>query len=177
MKNNDTTPADGGGSSAATAAGERLADPKDGYNKLNVVKANYNSSGTDRPTRNNNPFNVRNNPDVFNGEVGTDKQPGGFKVFSDPVYGVRAAFRILRSYENRGLKTLSEKMSEWAPVKDGNSPNYGKDIAKAAGVDINSTASYNDLSYWIKVMPAWAKREGAAKVDGDLIKRAYEMAF
>lgn len=47
--------------------------------------------------RNNNPGNIKWSPaNAWEGQTGSD--PSGFAVFSDPVYGLRAAFIVLKSY-------------------------------------------------------------------------------
>lgn len=73
--------------------------------------------------KNNNPLNIiwtensRKNPWV--GQVG---ESGRFVVFSDPVYGFRAAARLLKNYNAAGVKTIQQIVSKWAPESDGNNP-------------------------------------------------------
>lgn len=71
-----------------------------------------------RGLRNNNPGNIRHG-DEWEGmrEVQTDD---AFVQFKDPVYGIRAMARVLKSYSNRGVVYLSDIILTWAPEADSN---------------------------------------------------------
>lgn len=146
-----------------------------GYNAKGEVMIP--AGGTaNRPTRNKNPMNIRNSQDIFKGEIGTDQQPGGFKVFDTEQNGVRAAFKIMMTYNNKyGLKTLREKMRRWAPASE-NRPTYPDEVANMAGMDPDVVVGVgpSDLNLWLKIVPQWAKLEGYERnLSQDLIKNAY----
>lgn len=148
--------------------GENMSSTN-GINKKVVA----NPDGSDRATRNNNPMNIRNSKDIFDGEIGTD---GAFKVFQSGAYGTRAAFKILKTYQTaHGLKTLKQKLNRWAPANE-NAADYAESVAQMAGVDVNGVADYANLNYWLQVMPAWAKREGHYDLKEAEIKEAYKLA-
>lgn len=85
-----------------------------------------------RGIRNNNPLNIRwsavNN---WNGQTGQDS--GGFAIFDTPENGIRAAAKILDSYQRRGIKTLGKIVTTWAPPIENNVEAYIAHMEKATG--------------------------------------------
>ncbi|WP_416308529.1 hypothetical protein [Neptunicella sp. SCSIO 80796] len=69
--------------------------------------------------RNNNPLNIRfNAANNWDGQVGEN---AGFAVFANPVYGFRAAYKLVKKYiGDYGLGSISEIITRWAPVEDDN---------------------------------------------------------
>lgn len=134
--------------------------------------------GSHIATRANNPLDIRSSAEKWQGQIGTTSAGNGFCVFSDLEYGIRAAFKILKTYETKyGCKTLKAKLQKWAPPTE-NRKSYPDEVAAGAGVDVNSMAPYNDVNYWVKVMPYWAKLEGyEGTLTADQIKRGYKLAF
>lgn len=134
--------------------------------------------GNNIATRANNPLDIRSSGEKWQGQMGTTSAGSGFCVFQGVNWGLRAAFKILRTYETKyGLKTLKAKLQKWAPAKE-NRATYPNEVAAGAGVDVNSMAPYNDLKYWQKVMPYWAKLEGyEGTLTAAQIEEAYNMAF
>lgn len=134
--------------------------------------------GTNIATRANNPFDIRSSAEKWQGQIGTTSAGNGFCVFDSLDYGIRAAFKILKTYETKyGLKTLKAKLQKWAPPKE-NRKTYPDEVAARAGVDVNAMAAYNDLNFWKKVMPAWAKLEGyEGTLTADQIERAYNLSL
>ena len=95
-----------------------------------------NSIGLRLAIRNNNPGNIRPGQN-FKGEVGEN---GGFSVFSDMSYGIRAWLIVYHSYIVKdGVKTLAEFVDRWAPPGDNNpnNANYVAAIAAATGLSAN----------------------------------------
>lgn len=88
--------------------------------------------------RRNNPGNIRPG-DSWKGMAGTD---GGFVVFEDVTYGIRAqALNLYNNYYIHGLKSLSAFINKYAPASDGNDPvAYADQVAQATGIGI-----YNDM--------------------------------
>lgn len=126
-----------------------------------------------RPTRNNNPLNIRKSSDKFVGETGDD---GAFKIFDSPANGIRAVFRILQTYERQyHAVTLREKLTKWAPPTE-NRATYPDEVAKMAGVNADEPAHYYSLTYWLKVMPHWARLEGFANLSQEDIRKGFETA-
>jgi hypothetical protein len=83
--------------------------------------------------RNNNPGNLRfiaRNP--FNGQVGQDDD--GFGVYSSMALGVRAAGKQLLAYGRRGLNTVRQIASTWAPSSENDTEAYVLALCSELGV-------------------------------------------
>lgn len=88
--------------------------------------------GTPRGIRNNNPGNIRFNALIkWQGQVGSD---GAFVIFDRPENGIRAMGRILNSYAARGVDTVREVITTWAPPVENNTTSYISAVARACGV-------------------------------------------
>lgn len=86
--------------------------------------------------RNNNPLNIRENQQTdfdWEGERVTNDDPA-FEEFTSPVYGYRAAARILMSYERRGLVTVQQIISTWAPETENETDSYVQHVASRLGL-------------------------------------------
>ena len=76
--------------------------------------------------RNKNPLNIRYvNTIKWQGQTGNG---GGFVTFETFSFGYRAAVRILRNYRLRGIKTISQIISTWAPRSENNTVAYIKAV-------------------------------------------------
>jgi hypothetical protein len=76
-----------------------------------------------RGFRNNNPGNIRNTTIDWKGETkGDDK---GFETFESVEYGIRAIFRLLKTYrEKHGLRSIREIIYRFAPPNENNTDAY-----------------------------------------------------
>ena len=92
--------------------------------------------------RNNNPGNLKNDPDdPWNGTIGQDDR--GHAIFEDVVHGVRAMAKTILAKWNNGYNTLIEMIGDpehgWAPASDtqgsipGNPPNDPVEYATTVG--------------------------------------------
>lgn len=64
--------------------------------------------------RNRNPLNIRDNKaNAWVGRIGADEL--GFVIFDTPENGYRAAAKILKSYAKRGIVSINDIISTWAP--------------------------------------------------------------
>lgn len=102
---------------------------------------------TQRGLRNNNPGNIRDNQqNDWLGRVGKDDK--GFVIFDKPENGIRAIVRTLDSYARRGINTVGEIISTWAPDVENNTASYVAHAAKKLGKspgDAVSRAEYAEL--------------------------------
>jgi hypothetical protein len=90
-----------------------------------------------RGEMNSNPGNIRHVPGVvWQGQSLTQSDPS-FVQFDDPVYGIRAIVRIMRSYEREGIHTVGDAIDRWAPPNENNSSAYVNDVC--ARCDIGAT--------------------------------------
>jgi len=78
-----------------------------------------------RGIRNNNPGNIRKSSTRWAGSVADVLQTDpAFVIFSAPEYGIRAMSKILKSYATRGLVTVEQIISTWAPANENNTAAY-----------------------------------------------------
>lgn len=88
-----------------------------------------------RGIRNNNPGNIENNGIAWNGlsDTQTDNR---FYQFNDPVYGVRAIAKIIKTYSNKyGINTVRGIIDRWAPPFENDTDSYVKHVSAVVGVD------------------------------------------
>lgn len=90
-----------------------------------------------RGIRNNNPLNLREPPsggDQWVGERATDDDPA-FEEFEHPKWGIRAAARVLASYQRRGVVTLRGIIETWAPRTENATGAYLAHVASRLRLD------------------------------------------
>jgi hypothetical protein len=88
-----------------------------------------------RGIRNNNPGNIRHG-DQWRGLAANQPDPA-FCTFVAPVYGIRAMVKILQSYQRRGLNTVQEIISAWAPTVENDTAAYVRSVCSRVGVGPN----------------------------------------
>ncbi len=97
-----------------------------------------------RGIRNNNPGNIRRNNIEWEGAQAVQTDPD-FVQFVSPEYGFRAMARILRSYQQRGLTTIREIISTYAPSTENKTESYISfvsdqlDISPDSNIDLDSS--------------------------------------
>ena len=84
---------------------------------------------------NNNPGNIRDAGIPWEGRTGSRS---GFVTFATPSLGVRAMTRNLYSYQNRGLTSVRDMISTWAPPSENDTNGYVNFVASRMGVDPNA---------------------------------------
>ena len=90
-------------------------------------------SSLPRGIRNNNPGNIRLTDIQWQGMQEAQNDPA-FVQFIDPVYGFRAMTRILRNYQRRGLVTLRDMISTYAPKSENDTNAYVNFVANRLNV-------------------------------------------
>lgn len=124
-----------------------------------------------RGLRNNNPLNIKSSKaNKWLGESGSD---GTFVIFTDPVYGLRAGFKILATYSDRGLNTIRQIIGSFAPHTENETENYINFVSSKTGINPDSVVSKKDYS---KIISAMVQMETGKKLDDDLIRKAEKLA-
>ena len=87
-----------------------------------------------RGIRNNNPGNLRANPDImWKHQNGIDAD--GFLIFDDPVFGIRALAMVLRHYvEYNNLTMIATMIRKFAPDTENDTEAYIKAVAEYTGI-------------------------------------------
>lgn len=125
-----------------------------------------------RGIRNHNWLNIRyNKANNWTGQTGSDDK--NHSVFSDPVYSIRAGFKIFNTYKSRGLNTLEKVISTFAPNNENDTQNYIDYVASKSGVNPKAVLTAND---YLKIMPHMIKMEIGSVPDSSLIVKAYALA-
>lgn len=88
---------------------------------------------TPRGIRNNNPGNIRHSTTTWQGQSESQTDTD-FVQFVSAEYGIRAIDKILSSYAKRGLITLQDIISTWAPPSENDTQTYIADVADATGL-------------------------------------------
>ena len=71
---------------------------------------------------------------TWQGQSATQTDPA-FVQFDDPVYGIRAGCRILKSYEREGISTIQDAIDRFAPPNENNSVAYVTAVATFCGIE------------------------------------------
>lgn len=133
------------------------------------------SSGDPRGFRNNNWLNIRISNNNWQGKI-TNNTDGAFEQFETPEQGIRAATRNIRTYGQRGLQTVKDIISTWAPISENNTASYIQNVASRMGVDPNQTLDLNDTDTMVKLISAMTISENGRAGDESIIRRGVEMA-
>lgn len=106
-----------------------------------------------RSVRNNNPLNIRLSNNQWDGKVnGSDS---AFEKFKTPVYGFRAAGKILLNYQKLyGLNTVEQMINRFAPPNENETSSYIQHVAAELGVNANQPIQLteNTLAKMLHVM-------------------------
>lgn len=134
-----------------------------------------------RGIRNNNPCNIRKGGSSWLGEVNllNGKSDESFCQFKNMVYGLRAAFKTLKTYrEKYGTTTVSGIIQRWAPPADGNNTeNYIKCVEKISGINRIWPIFDNESQLYIDVVEAMCWVESKYTPNKDDLLRAFKMVF
>ncbi len=85
-----------------------------------------------RGLRNNNPGNIRRSGDNWRG-LSAEQTDSAFFQFVDAKWGIRAMARIIDNYKNRGILTIEQIISTWAPPVENNTNSYINSVLKQTG--------------------------------------------
>ncbi len=133
---------------------------------------------TARGIRNKNPMNIRRGID-WDGlaEVQPDED---FCTFDEPVMGIRAAAKILLTYQKKyELWTVAGMISRWAPPNENDTDSYIKHVAKAMGVepDWEIDLKVNPVSFAAMLETMIRHECGDQPYDASVIVRAIDLAM
>ena len=125
--------------------------------------------------RNNNWLNIRISNNNWQGKIANNTD-GQFEQFETPELGIRAATRNIRTYGQRGLQTVKDIISTWAPTSENNTASYIQNVASHMGVDPNQALDLNDTDTMVKLISAMTISENGRAGDESIIRRGVEMA-
>lgn len=133
-----------------------------------------------RGLRNHNPLNIRKSSDKWQGKA--DEQPDkSFVTFVANDYGYRAAFKILRTYMQRGKYTINDIIKTWAPPTENNTTSYIKQVSKMSGIREHVNITWKDEETMVALVHSMAIVENGIKwleyLKEDEIRKGYHLAF
>lgn len=108
-----------------------------------------------------------------NFNFGNLRPPGqstGFQKFSSPQEGIAAIDRQLRLYGKRGIDTLQEIISTWAPPNENETGKLIQNAAKRTGLDPNQPLNLKDPNVLITLRNAIIRQEQRPSVAEGIIK-------
>jgi hypothetical protein len=128
-----------------------------------------------RGENNNNPGNIRHVTGVvWRGQADIQSDPA-FVQFTDPVYGIRAIARIMKSYEREGINTIGEAIDRWAPPNENNSVSYVADVCTRCKRTADETLSLDAIMPQLVQAIIWHE-EGSMPYTGDQISQGIALA-
>jgi hypothetical protein len=95
----------------------------------------------------------------------------GFQKFKSPEDGIAAIDRQLGLYGKRGIDTLQEIISTWAPPNENPTPQLIQNAAKRTGLDPNQPLDIKDPNVLVKLRNAIIQQEQSPSVASNIIKK------
>ena len=118
------------------------------------------TTGATRGERNNNPGNIRPASYTWQGQSGVDSGPmGSYLIFETPEYGIRAIAKDLLTKYARGLDTVSEIITAYAPPSENPTASYISAVSASLGVMSFTKLDLNDVSTLTNFVYAIIKHE------------------
>lgn len=114
--------------------------------------------GQARGVRNNNPGNLRDSGDDWQGKKGVDKD--GYLQFNSAADGLRAMAVNLKNQQTKhGLTTLNQIIDKYAPPTENDTEAYKAQAAKSLGIDGDRPINLQDPQMLAQVMTFMVKKE------------------
>lgn len=115
-----------------------------------------------RGIRNNNPGNIRDGNDKWQGLSKTDTDPE-FCVFDAPTWGIRALAVLLINYQDKHkLRTVRAIINRWAPPNENNTDAYVNSVARAVDVEPDDRLDLHEYRYLCPIVEAIIRHENGA---------------
>ena len=123
--------------------------------------------------KNNNPLNIEfSTRNDWLGQVGLGDD-GRFAKFVSPVYGFRAAMKILNAYNRRGINTIESIIETWAPAfENPHQKEYINFVSKRMGLLPKNVITKEDYP---KLVSAMARFESGQEWENNHIMQAFSM--
>ena len=112
-----------------------------------------------RGIRNNNPGNIRKSSDAWKG-LAADQPDPEFFSFSEPRWGIRAAAKVLQTYQEvHGLRTLAEIINRWAPLSENDTQSYITAVSIWSGIEPEEVSDVMDYETVFRLLRAMVRME------------------
>jgi len=129
-----------------------------------------------RGIRNNNCLNIRLSSEKWEGLSKTQNDKSFFQ-FVSPEWGIRAAYRILCTYNTKyHCKTLGQMISRWAPPNENDTLNYIRFVARFCGVQPEYEVNINNEDFMAKMIIGMCRMEnGSCPYTEELVKKGIRL--
>lgn len=126
-----------------------------------------------RGVRNNNPLNIRRVVGISWRGENPDGRDDDFCVFREVKWGLRAAFRIFRTYKIKyNARCIEDIITRWAPPKENDTQKYIFDVCKLTGFGGKERLKDGDYRALVKAM---AQIESGWKLTEEEIMEGWEL--
>ncbi len=129
-----------------------------------------------RGIRNRNPLNIKKSANRWKGKVtpSTDKV---FEQFEHPLWGIRAAFIIIRTYlsPKYRCKTVADVISRFAPSSENNTAAYVRAVCQRSGITPTEQLRFNDRDQMCRLLHAMAWHENGQEITIQSFYDAYDL--
>ena len=131
---------------------------------------------TPRGLRNNNCLNIRKSNDKWEG-MSQEQPDKDFVCFITPEWGIRAAYRILCTYNIKyHCKTIGQIISRWAPPNENDTVTYLRFVCNVCKCEPEAIIDINDTDFMCKLIKAMCKMEnGSCPYSDPLIKKGISL--
>lgn len=129
-----------------------------------------------RGIRNNNPLNIRRGSRWVG--LAAEQPDPEFCTFTAPVFGLRAAFIILRRYiEVYHLTNIVQIISRWAPPLENETEKYIKYVCNVTQIPEDATISTQEKMRLCAIVAAMSAYECGRPCTLQEVTTAYNMVF
>lgn len=119
-----------------------------------------------RGYRLNNPLNIERTSTVWVG-MSSAQPDERFVAFETPEYGIRAAARILQTYQEKyGIGSIRQVIERWAPSTENDTSAYIKAVEIWSDFDADDTLNLSDYNTVSRLMKAMARMELGKPAEG-----------
>lgn len=137
----------------------------------------YTPSVMNRAERNCNPLNIRRTSDKWQGQRDKQSDPE-FVQFESSSYGIRAAVKILRTYQKKyGCRTVEDIVSRWAPPSENNTAGYIRYVCASMYVERDTPLNLEDNDTMSRLVKAMAFFESGCIIDSKFIRDIAEQTI
>jgi len=115
-----------------------------------------------RGIRNNNCLNIRKSLEKWEG-LSPEQTDKSFFQFVSPEWGIRAAYRILRTYNMKyHCKTIGQMISRWAPPNENDTLTYIRFVSRYCGVEPEYQVNVDNDNFMAKMIIGMCKMENGS---------------
>lgn len=128
-----------------------------------------------RGIRNNNPLNIRIG-NTWLGEVSNPTDPT-FEQFVSMMYGVRAAFILIRRYiRHYHRDTVATIIYAWAPTSENQTIKYIDTVCGIMNIEPYTRVTFEDRDTMVALFQAMSMVEVGQRIPDDVVLKGYDAA-